>query len=247
VHVVNSAEDRIARAGEYVLGLMDEDEQRRAEADIATDPEFAREVARVAERLEALQANLEPDVAPAELWQAISDRLNDEAQQADTPVEPSHIDAAPQSGPQRRTFPGWANALIAASLLVSFGLGYLGGNFMVPTPSPVVVVVLVDENEIPGAIIEAYGDDSVRFVPLREFDVGEGQVLEAWTQFDEEMGPVSLGTFVEQRERVLSGRGLPAPEPNQFYAISLEDAPGSPVGRPLGPILIQGLAVRPPR
>jgi anti-sigma-K factor RskA len=246
VHVVSSAEDRIARAGEYVLGLMDEDERRRAEADIATDAAFANEVARFADQFEALQANLEPDEATDELWQAIAARL-DQKGGLHSAADTSDDVAAPLPATRSNRFGGWRNALLAACLVAAFGLGYLGGQYMTPTPNPVVVVVLADDNEIPAAIIEAYGDDSVRFVPLREFDLGEGQVLEAWTQFDEDIGPVSLGTFVEQRERVLSGRGLPAPEPNQFYAISLEDAPGSPVGRPLGPILVQGLAVAPPR
>ena len=243
---MSSAEDRIARAGEYVLGLMDEDERRRAEADIATDAAFANEVARFADQFEALQANLEPDEATDELWQAIAARL-DQKGGLHSAADTSDDVAAPLPARRSSRFEGWRNALLAACLVAAFGLGYLGGQYMTPTPNPVVVVVLADDNEIPAAIIEAYGDDSVRFVPLREFDLGEGQVLEAWTQFDEDIGPVSLGTFVEQRERVLSGRGLPAPEPNQFYAISLEDAPGSPVGRPLGPILVQGLAVAPPR
>ncbi|NMG40392.1 anti-sigma factor [Chelativorans sp. ZYF759] len=237
-------EIRTARAGEYVLGLLDDEALARFEEELAADQELAREVASLAGRFEALQEHLPHETASEELWRKIAERLDreGEAASASAPTSPPRV--AP---PRRRGLSGWQNALLAACLLAAFGLGYVGGQFMQPAPEPVVVVVLVDDDEVPAAFMEAYGDDRVRIVPLRDFDVPGGKVMEAWTMFDEDVGPVSLGTFSQPRELVLAGPDLPRPQADQFYAITLEDAPGSPVGRPLGPMLVQGLAVRPPR
>ncbi|WP_407815360.1 anti-sigma factor domain-containing protein, partial [Staphylococcus aureus] len=40
----------------------------------------------------------------------------------------------------------------------------------------------------------------------------------------------------------LDGPALPTPRDNQLYEITLEQAGGSPTGRPTGPILAKGLA-----
>ncbi|MGY6707131.1 MAG: anti-sigma factor [Rhizobiaceae bacterium] len=237
-------EQRIWQAGEYVLGLMDAEALARFEEEMAADPALAREVARLADRFEALQENLPPETASELLWQSISERIDREDAASPAPSPPSPAAAGHGRGTR---FSGWRNALLAACLLAAFGLGYVGGQFTRLAPDPVVVVVLLDEDDIPGAIMEAYGDDRVRVVPLREFEVPEGKILEAWTLFDEDVGPVSLGTFATPRELVLAGPDLPRPQPDQLYEITLEDAPGSPVGRPLGPILVKGLAVQPPR
>src|SRR5690606_23499442 len=120
------------------------------------------------------------------------------------------------------------------------------GRFTLPAEPPVVVVVLADEAANPGAIVEAFGDDRVRIVSLADFNVPEGKILQAWTLYDPAVGPVSLGTFEKAAEISLRGPDtLPRPTVGQLYEITLEDAPGSSAGRPLGPILVKGLAQRP--
>ena len=54
-----------------------------------------------------------------------------------------------------------------------------------------------------------------------------------------------LGTFSDPRTVNLTGPELPEPASGQLYEITLEPAPGSPTGRPTGPILVKGF-VRPP-
>ncbi|MCG6114237.1 MAG: anti-sigma factor [Mesorhizobium sp.] len=239
---MSTGEERSFKASEYVLGLMDDAQMERVEQEIAEDPALAREVAFWADRFDRLQDDLAPEAASDSLWQNIAARIDREEAAPKTTAKPAQ--PAPAG---RRAFSGWQNALLAACLVAAFGLGYLGGQIMRPDAEPAVVVVLVDDNSVPGAIMEAYGDDRVRVIPLREFEVPEGKVLEAWTLYDADVGPVSLGTFSAARDMVLAGADLPRPQPDQLYEITLEDAPGSPVGRPLGPILVKGLAVEPPR
>ena len=135
---------------------------------------------------------------------------------------------------------------VAAGLLASVGAGYVGGRLTAPQAEPVVVVVLAGEDNLPRAVVEAYADDAVRIVPLADLPVPAGKTLEVWTLYDRAVGPVSLGTIDKARAVTLRGPDLPRPQADQLYEITLEDAPRSAVGRPTGPILAKGLAVRPP-
>jgi anti-sigma-K factor RskA len=108
-----------------------------------------------------------------------------------------------------------------------------------------IAVLLNESDATPGAIVEAFADDSVRLVPLEQFDVPSGQVLQVWTLPDPQTGPVSLGTFADPASIRLSGPDLPAPNAGQLYEITLEPSPGSPTGRPTGPVLVKGYAKAP--
>lgn len=255
-----SREERIARAGDYVLGLLDEQERARAERDMEIDAEFRDCVVQLAERFHAFDTTVTPSAVPAGMWSSVTARIADMPQMAATDVvrerlgmmgaqapDPSRKGLLQVRRPYAHQFGGWRGGLVAACLIAALGVGYLSGRAMAPAPEPLVVVVLADENEVPGAFVEAYGNDAVRIVPLIDFDVPEGKTLEVWTLYDREVGPVSLGTFRRPAEITLQGPDLPAPQPEQLYEITLEDAPGSPIGRPTGPILVKGFAVRPPR
>ncbi|WP_246674327.1 hypothetical protein [Mesorhizobium sp. B4-1-1] len=50
---MSSESDRVARAGDYVFGLMNDRERARAERDLEIDPAFRDTVLRLAERLRA--------------------------------------------------------------------------------------------------------------------------------------------------------------------------------------------------
>lgn len=255
-----SREERMARAGDYVLGLMDEAGRERAERDMAVDPEFRECVALLAEQFHAFDREAEPLPVADEIWQTISGRIADlpqmDAREAlEIRMRQAGLDTGPRGrhgflGLRRPSAAGWGGArgvLLAACLIGAAGVGYLVGLAGGTAPEPVVVVILSDEADAPGAFVEAYGDDSVRIVPLADFDVPQGKTLEVWTLYDTDVGPVSLGTFERPRDITLRGPDQPVPQPQQLYEITLEDAPGSPIGRPTGPILVKGLAVRPPR
>jgi anti-sigma-K factor RskA len=255
-----SLEEREMRAGDYVLGLMDDAERLRAERDMIIDPEFRDIVWSFANRMESLDRSAPAQVPGDGLWQRVSHEIagmeqttrtqamQDELVAAGIPMRPT--DRHGHLGlrrPMSRLFSGARGTALAASVLAACGLGYVVGQASVTARDPEVVVVLLNEDDVPGALVEAYSNDRVRIIPLTDFEVPDGKVLEVWTLYDEAIGPVSLGTMASAREAMLTGPALPEPQPQQLYEITLEDAPRSSAGRPLGPILVKGLAVSPPR
>jgi anti-sigma-K factor RskA len=235
--------ERMERVGNFVLGLMDEAERRAAEAAMRTDPEFRQAVEAFSRSMSPLDLAAAPDPVPAGMWDKVAAATAGLAQ--DTVAQPAAT-VVPITNTAPRPRQRWQGLPLAASLLVGVGLGYFGGWLSASPPQPVVIVVLETSENLPGAVFEAFADNSVRIVPLEDFVVPEGQVLQVWTLYDPEVGPISLGTLPRAEVSVLEGRPLPRPVAEQLYEITLEPAPGSPTGRPTGPILVKGLARRLP-
>ena len=112
-------------------------------------------------------------------------------------------------------------------------------------PEPRVVAVLLDNAGEPQAIVEDFGNASARVTPLVDFTVPDGRTMQVWTLPSKELGPVSLGLLPRSQEAVLDGPVLPQPQEAQLYEITIEQAGGSPTGRPTGPILVKGFAKMP--
>jgi anti-sigma-K factor RskA len=228
-------EDQLAAAGEYVIGALEGADLAAFEAQMASDAELAATVRRLQEQMQALDDTAVAMPVGPDLWSGIEARLGPQ-------------DAAPERAVRAaqaiRTKPVTRPWLaLAASVVVAAGIGFATGSLMQPEARPVVIAVLIDEGGgEPGAIVEAFADNSVRIVPLEAFAVPEGRILEVWTLPDPATGPVSLGTFTDPQSIRLAGASLPQPQAGQLYEITLEPAPGSPTGRPTGPILAKGLA-----
>ncbi|WP_127143534.1 anti-sigma factor [Pelagibacterium montanilacus] len=233
---MNSEALRAQRIADYIVGAMEEHDVAQFEAELATDRHLADDVRELERKFSALDDTAKAEAVPDRLWQSISERVQ-------TTEQPK----AANSNTPPRTKAGWTTTLrpaaMAASLVIAVGLGFAGGMLTQPDEEPpVVIAVLSGDDMRPGAIVEAFANDSVRIVPLEALSAPQGQVLEVWTLPDEETGPVSLGTFAEARELVLTGPSLPAPQPDQLYEITLEPEGGSPTGRPTGPVLLLGNA-----
>lgn len=229
-------QDELERVGEYVLGLLEGPEADAFERELAQSPELAATVAKLRRHMHALDDTVTPLPANPDIWARI------EAQLGDTVGQPLAMTMARPANDNR--WMQWAG--IAASVLVALGVGYLAGTTTGAQRQPVMVAVLISEDAMqPGAIVEAFADDSVRLVPLDRFEVPEGRVLEVWTLPDPATGPVSLGTFNSPQTINLSGPDLPPPMSGQLYEITLEPTGGSPTGRPTGPILVKGFAKAP--
>lgn len=232
-------EDLKALAGEYVLGLLGRDERAAAEALAERDAEFREAVDAFAAKMHALDLTAAPASAPRAMWERIEEAIRNMPQEArgTATIVPWRSRTSPPQAFRRMA--------LAASLVVGAGLGYFVGELTRSPQQPVVLVVLNNQENAPGAIFEAFADNSVRIVPLQDFEVPEGMTLQVWTLYDRAVGPVSLGTIARADTTVLQGRLLPVPTENQLYEITLEPAPGSPTGKPTGPILVKGLAKRP--
>jgi anti-sigma-K factor RskA len=238
--IMRGESERRALAGEYVLGVLDEAEMARAEALLAADKVFAREVADWQERLAPLDETAAPITAPAELW------LRIEAATADREPAPA---ARPAVAAAR---PSWAAALweriefwrwsALAGGAWALALLIIVGAMAMRWPSqPVMIAVLSGDNGRPGAVVESFSDGTVRLIPLADIAVPEGRALQVWTLRDRQEGPISVGLLDRAQSMRLDLGKLPAPRADQLFEITLEPETGSPTGRPTGPVLMKGL------
>jgi len=223
-------------ADEYVLGLLDAAEHVRVEIDLETDANLQAAVAASRDRFLALDMLTPPLEGPDALWERIASGLA----AAPSAAAVASVRGAANDNPAAR----WrltAFAGLAASLLLAVGLGWS----ILSRPEPRVVAVLMNTAGEPLVLVEDFGDTSARITPLADFDVPEGRTMQVWTLPSKEMGPVSLGLLPRSEAIVLDGPALPQPQEQQLYEITIEQAGGSPTGRPTGPILVKGFARNP--
>ncbi|BCM21611.1 hypothetical protein [Mesorhizobium sp. J8] len=133
---MSSESDRVARAGDYVFGLMNDRERARAERDLQIDPAFRDTVLRLAERLRAFDP-AGPDERDNR-WELVTQRLAELPQMqtrlaavADPETEPSppmihRLERKPY-GVGLHSLGGRLGLVIALALLAAFALGYLAG------------------------------------------------------------------------------------------------------------------------
>lgn len=225
-----------ALAGDYALGLMSEDEALMFQALMARDPALAAQVAWLHDRLLPLDLSAPPRPLPEGFPERLRARLAEAAAQPDTaPGALAVSQAANLPGVPRR----WAG--IAAALVLGIALGF-GGAAQRTQPQPLVVAVLLDDQGMPRAVIEDYGNDTAQIRFVADLDVPPGLTIEAWTLPSPELGPMSLGVLDGPHPALLRGPTLPRPADAQLYEITLEPEGGSPTGRPTGPIIAKGLA-----
>lgn len=236
-------------AGEYVLGLMGEAERAAFEQRLATDPLARAALATSRERFLEIDTSAAPVSPSPQLWARIEGGLATASATAQSNVidltsrrrEGTAMDSAsPRSLPTRRSF--W-QGFAAASVLAMFGGGIAG--YQLSLRKPRLVVVLLDAQAQPVSIVETYEGQRIRVVPLGTIDVPQGKTLQVWTLPDKQTGPVSMGLLETSTARVLEGPSLPPPQPNQLYEITIEQAGGSPTGKPTGPIVGKGFAKLP--
>ncbi|ESY72372.1 hypothetical protein NKJ90_01105 [Mesorhizobium sp. M0051] len=122
--------NRIARAGDYVLGLMNDTERERAERDLEIDPAFRDAVVQLAERMHVFD-----HAEPEERWKQITQRIGDLPQMRSSGLIDAASPAVIQSLSQRphgiglHALGGRRGFAVAVGLIVAFTLGYLAGKF----------------------------------------------------------------------------------------------------------------------
>ena len=249
--------NRMTRAGNYVLGLMDDHDRERAERDLEIDPAFRDAVVALAERMHVFDRVPAADQAPEGDWKRLTQQIADMPQirtkgpdqSAAVPGrrrsdKPGHAITPTAPKPRRialYSIPGWRAALMAASLVAAWLAGYLGGEAIRKVSPPRAMVVLTAQADAAGAVVEAFADGAIRIAPFGDLGLPEGKVLQVWTVYDEAAGPVSLATLERSKEVLLAG-DHPSPKPGQLYQITLEPSPGSPTGKPTGPVVFSGTA-----
>ena len=138
---------------------------------------------------------------------------------------------------------GFWQGFAAASVLATLGGGY--GLYTIAQQKPRMIVVLLDAQAQPVSLVETYEGQRIRVVPLTNIAVPEGKTLQVWTLPSREQGPVSMGLMPAPSATTLAGPELPTPKLEQLYEITIEQAGGSPTGKPTGPIVGKGFAKLP--
>lgn len=219
-------------AGEYVLGSLPEDQRRAVIQRLETDEELASWVAYWENRLVPMCDTVTPMSLPDTVWDRIDDSI--------TP------DRASKATPERSRDGWWFNLALWRSLTATgFALALLMGiGLMVMQPQPTYMVVLASpDGHAPGWVVKASNRQTITLTALGQFEVPPGKALEFWTKADDWSGPVSLGLVQPGEQLQINLNELPPLEPNQLFEITLEDASGSPIGRPTGPVEYIGRAV----
>jgi anti-sigma-K factor RskA len=227
-----------ADVGEYVLGLMSDDERAAFEVRLAADADLRRLVAAERERFLELDLTASGPEPGEGLWQriergmvAVPSNVVDVGRAWQSKVPPR------AAAPSRRGF--WQGFAAASILgLAGGGVAYM----QIKPPATRLIVVLLNDQAQPVSIVETLDDQRIRIVPLTAIDVPADRTLQVWTLPDPATGPVSMGLLESVRATLLRGPDLPTPTLDQLYEITLEPAGGSPTGRPTGPIIGKGFA-----
>lgn len=222
-------------AGEYVLGVLDEDVRRAVEIRVARDDAFARLVTEWEERLSEMNAAYEEVAPPRELYARLDRRLFG-----------GGAAPAPESRSGLWNSLALWRVLTLASLLCAAFLGVVVAGFgpFSRDRQPTLVAELAAE-EANVNLLAAYDRRSglLSFTPVAAA-TAPGSALELWLIESPGAPPISLGVLPD------SGRGgmVLAPEERRrlvdgaILAVSLEPEGGSPTGAPTGPVVASGEA-----
>lgn len=225
-------------AGLYVLGLLDAARRIEVERDMENDAALQARVADWEERLLPLTRMVEPEPLPPGLWSRIERSLWPTPRASAAPAPSSLVSRLWDSLAFWRSLA--ATGFAAAMLLAVVGLP---GTQQAGEPKFMVVLVAPDD-KAPGWVVQASTEQSLKLIPLGMTEVPQAKALQFWTKGDKWKGPVSLGLVQPGRPLDVQMKELPPLEPNQLFEITLEPEYGSPIGRPTGPILYIGRAVK---
>lgn len=238
---MNPIRDPYEVAGEYVLGTLSAERRREVERALPADAALRAAVQYWEQRLLPLASLAEPAEPSATLWERIERSTATSAAVVQSP--------APARGHAPKT--GWWNKLDLWRGLAAGGFAaaaimavVVGVRMQAPQAPGYMVVLATPQNAAPGWVIRATGPQTIRLEPLVATAVPAQRALQLWTKADGWKGPVSLGLVTPGRAVDVKLDKLPPLQPNQLFEITLEPEQGSPIGRPTGPILYIGRAVK---
>ena len=222
-------------AGEYVLGTLSQEDRRQVDAALPHDATLRAAVGDWERRLLPLSGMVDPVAPPPALWTRIERSLG-------AGTVPAPQPAGRASWWERL---GLWRGLAAGGFAAAAIMAAVVGVRLHEVAQPHLMVVLAaPQNATPGWVLELVGDDTLRLKQLVRAEVPARRALQLWTKADDWSGPVSLGLVRPGETVEVKLDRLPKVVPNQLFEITLEPEQGSPIGRPTGPILYIGRAVK---
>ncbi len=222
-------------AGEYVLGVLSLDERHAVSARRMVEPELDAAILRWENRLDPLLDYIGAVPPPPDLWPRIMREL------AESPISHDLV-ANLRERARRWKITALAAGALAASLALGLGLSEMG---RLATPQNFVAVLQKDAAS-PAFVVSV--DLSTRELTIRPLDAvaPAGKSYELWI-INEKLGPPkSLG--VVEKADFTSNDKLRAYPPevvkSSLYAITVEQAGGSPDGKPSGAPVFAGKLIR---
>lgn len=217
-----------ALAGEYVLGTLELPQRLEVQRRLEHDGALRAAVDDWERRLLPLTALAPAQVPSALLWKRIERSLHAKAR-------------AGRWWDSLALWRGMTAAGLAASVIMAALL--LTRVAAVATPQYLVVLV-APQDKAPGWVVQAGSAREVELIPLAVAQVPADKALEFWTKADDWQGPVSLGLVKPGQSLRVALDKLPPLQANQLFELTLENAGGSTVGKPTGPVQFIGRAVK---
>ncbi|MBU2982856.1 anti-sigma factor [Lentibacter algarum] len=211
-------EDR-ATAGEYLLGLLNEQERAAFEARLKAEPALAGYVAQWSESLVHIADEVDPAQPPAAVKAALDARL-----------------FGPKTEPERGLggLRGLFAALTVSAALVLAAVFFVGGD----KPNYTAEIAAEDASVLMTA---QYFEDSGQLEIERKAGAAKaGRSFELWL-IEGDNAPISLGVMPEaERSVMIIDEALRSRFKGAVLAISDEPEGGSPTGSATGPVLAIG-------
>jgi anti-sigma-K factor RskA len=226
-------------AAAYVLGTLSAERRREVQARLPTDAALRNAVDGWEGRLLPLTALVDAVEPSPALWTRIENAIAPAAAPVRTPAKTASTWQTWWSSL------GFWRAVAATGFVAASVVALLPSTGLFAPAAPQYMVVLVAPNgTAPGWVVQTAGKDTLRLVPLGSTAVPEQRSLQFWTKADDWNAPVSLGLVQPGQPLEVKLDQLPPLVPNQLFEITLEPYNGSPTGRPTGPILYIGRAVK---
>lgn len=227
--------ERDTLAAEYVLGLLDAQARREAKRRIASEPDFAAEVAAWEARLAPMLEEIAPVPAPARAWPRILSALGRAAPLRAT-KRPSLWDSLP--------FWRGVGATGFAMAAAAFVFIAVQRPPAAPTGKPMVVAIRHDDGSAAYTATFDAQRSMLVLMPLDGSAGDDGRVPQLWLIPSSDGKPRSLGV-IDRRNAMMMR--VPASMRDAFaggvMAVSLEPLGGSPTGQPTGPVIAKGSIV----
>jgi anti-sigma-K factor RskA len=223
-------------AAEYVMGVLDSAGRRRAEARLAVDEAFAREVAEWAARLGSLADEAGAVAPPTALWPRIAAALPPAA------VAPLPRTATPPHSGLWQSLAFWRTAGLGAGAIAAAAVIALALVLTPPAaPPPLTATLMPQSGQAALMVTVDRGKDMLMVMPAKLAMPAE-RVAELWL-IPPGGKPHSLGVVDAAQPRMMKVPAalMPALAPQTMLALSIEPAGGSPTGQPTGPVIASGM------